>query len=156
MTSVYLCCAALKCYHGLKLNIHCKKGKYFWHLKIRNQVKALSWLPSWASLLERSQVETHLYLSPTTAGSAFWSKQKSLCLLLVFKLNVSRPFEDTSYDKIARPLTIPTDCSGSCLICQCLSLNVTARNGHDATDVVNQSRLLLIFVTYGHYTITGI
>lgn len=88
----------------------------------------------WAALLGRSPVGT---LSPTGTNSAFWNKQKSLCLLFVVKLNISRLFEDSSHDRTARPLTIPTDGSGSCLICQHLSLNVTARNGHNTTDVVN-------------------
>lgn len=82
----------------------------------------------------RSQVEIHCCLSPTEASFASRSKQKRV---YVFKLNISRPFEDTSYDRIARPLTIPADRSGSYLICQRLSLNVTVRNGHNTTDVVN-------------------
>lgn len=123
----------IKCFHQRYLCLPCPSNERF----IARNVTISDYLlkvHSLCCLLETSQAEVCAFhrLRPAQLSGA---NEERLQLLL--QLNTARPFEDTPMTGLPDPFPTPTDCSGSCLICQRLSLNLTARNGHKTTDVAD-------------------
>lgn len=146
----------LKCFQGLQIKCSLQEHEYFCYFKRIKQVKEIV-LVSCIDCQKGLQLKFFCTFHPLMRVVLFEAKRREfMSTFTLLKLNTSRPSEDFSCDRITRPLTLPTDCSGRRLICQRLSFNVTARNEYNSTDVVDQRKVLLIFVTHGHYSITKV